>query len=153
MSDRTAKLVSVNISERNGEKKHNVDNCQVSVDHGLDGDAHAGPGHRQVSLLAVESIDKMRLAGADVWPGDFAENLTTQGIEIMSLPVGARLSVGGSIILEITQIGKTCTKVCAIRDLLGDCVLPREGVFARVVAGGEARVGDDVRVLDEGGKS
>lgn len=150
MSDAKAKVISVNISEQTGEKKSNVQCCMVVVGHGLEGDAHAGEWHRQVSLLAVESIDKMRIMGAEVWPGDFAENITTQGIDLMSLPTGTRLKVGDDIVLEITQIGKECHKGCAIREQVGDCVMPREGVFAKVLEGGKAAVGDDVEVLEGG---
>jgi MOSC domain-containing protein YiiM len=116
------------------------------VEHGLKGDAHAGSG-RQVSLLAQESIDKMIALGAAVSPGDFAENITVQGLEVMSLPVGARLKVGPEAELEITQIGKACHKGCAIREQVGDCVMPREGVFARVLKGGVVKPGDLVEVL------
>ncbi|MDP3182897.1 MAG: MOSC domain-containing protein, partial [Desulfobaccales bacterium] len=111
------------------------------------GDAHAGSG-RQVSLLAKESIDKMLALGATVKPGDFAENITVQGLEVMSLPVGARLKVGPKALLEITQIGKACHKGCAIREQVGDCVMPREGVFARVLKGGVVKPGDLVEVVD-----
>ncbi|MHB8897101.1 MAG: MOSC domain-containing protein, partial [Candidatus Geothermincolia bacterium] len=136
MSDQKAKIISVNIADQTGEKKHNVECCLLLVGHGLEGDAHAGEWHRQVSLLAVESIDKMRQQGLDVWPGDFAENLTTQGIDVVSLPVGSKLRVGKDIVLEITQIGKECHTPCAIGRQVGDCVMPREGVFARVLEGG-----------------
>jgi len=146
-----ARVVSVNISDRVGEKKNNVHDCPVVVGHGLEGDAHAGGWHRQVSLLAVESIDRMRSEGADVWPGDFAENITVQGMDLVSLPLGAKLRVGEDVVLEITQHGKECHRGCAIRELAGDCVMPREGVFATVLEGGRAAVGDEVRLLEEGG--
>jgi len=144
----TPRIVSVNTSEKTGEKKHNIDCCLLVENHGLEDDAHAGDWHRQVSLLAVESIDKMRLSGLDVWPGDFAENLTTQGIELVSLPVGTRLKVGQSVMLEVTQIGKECHKPCAIYYQAGDCVMPKEGIFARVIEGGKVEVGDEIQVLD-----
>jgi MOSC domain-containing protein YiiM len=143
------KVVSVNISELTGEKKHNVECCLFVVGQGLEGDAHAGEWHRQVSLLAVESIDKMRLEGLDVWPGDFAENVTTQGVELASLPVGSRIRIGKDITVEITQIGKECHTPCAIGKAIGDCIMPREGVFARVIEGGKAAVGDDVEVIGD----
>lgn len=139
-------MVSVNVSENTGERKRNIDCCEVRADHGLEGDAHAGDWHRQVSLLAVESIDKMRLAGLDVWPGDFGENVTTQGLELVSLPIGSRIKVGGVVVLEVTQIGKECHTPCAIYYQAGDCVMPREGIFARVVEGGKIKVGDMVEV-------
>jgi len=148
MGEQKAKVISVNISEQTGEKKHNVECCLIVVGHGLEGDAHAGEWHRQVSLLAVESIDKMRLQGLDVWPGDFAENLTTQGIDVASLPVGTRLKVGDGILLEITQIGKECLEPCAIGRQVGECIMPKEGVFATVIEGGKAAVGDDVEVVE-----
>jgi MOSC domain-containing protein YiiM len=148
MAEVTPTVVSVNISEKTGEKKHNIDCCDVVTEHGLADDAHAGEWHRQVSLLATESIDKMRLAGLDVWPGDFAENLTTQGIDLVSLPVGTRLKVGGDVVLEVTQIGKICHERCAIYYQAGDCVMPREGVFARVLEGGKVEVGDGIQVIE-----
>lgn len=148
MEEDAAKIISVNISEDTGEKKHNVGCCTLFVGHGLEGDAHAGEWHRQVSLLAVESIDKMRLAGLDVGPGDFAENLTTQGIDLVSLPVGTKLKVGETVTLEMTQIGKECHERCSIYYQAGDCVMPKEGVFAVVLEGGEAKVGDTVKVVE-----
>ena len=150
MAGQKGKVISVNISEQTGEKKHNVECCLLVVGHGLEGDAHAGEWHRQVSLLAVESIDKMRLQGLDVWPGDFAENLTTQGIGLVELPVGTRLKVGDGIVLEISQIGKECHTPCAIGRQVGDCVMPKEGVFATVIEGGKAAVGDDIEVVPGG---
>ncbi len=147
MTETTPRIVSVNISEKTGEKKHNVECCLVIEEHGLEDDAHAGEWHRQVSLLATESIDKMRLQGLDVWPGDFAENLTTQGVDLVLLPVGTRMNVGDGVLLEITQIGKECHTPCAIFYQAGDCVMPREGVFARVLEGGKVEVGDEIEVL------
>jgi len=142
------KIVAVSVSDRKGVVKHNVPQARLLVEHGLEGDAHAETGIRQVSLLALESIDKMRAAGAKVNPGDFAENLTTLGLDVCSLPVGTRLSVGQEVELEITQIGKACHKGCAIRELVGDCVMPREGVFARVLREGLVKPGDMIEVID-----
>jgi MOSC domain-containing protein YiiM len=139
---------AVSVSDRKGVVKHNVDQARLVVDHGLAGDAHAEGGIRQVSLLSLASIGKMVAAGAQVKPGDFAENLTVDGLEVMHLPVGTRLKVGDEIELEITQIGKACHKGCAIRELVGDCVMPREGVFARVLKGGVVRPGDTIEVTD-----
>jgi len=113
---------------------------------GLEGDGHAGFGHRQVSLLAVESIEKMRARGLDVGPGDFAENVTTSGVDLVSLPIGTRLRMGGTL-LEVSQIGKVCHSRCAIFEQAGDCVMPREGIFARVLKGGTVQTGDPVEVL------
>jgi MOSC domain-containing protein YiiM len=140
------RIHAVSVSDRKGVVKHNVDQARLVVDHGLAGDAHAEGGIRQVSLLALASIDKMVAAGAKVKPGDFAENLTIEGLEVMSLPVGTRLKVGAEVELEITQIGKACHKGCAIRELVGDCVMPREGVFARVLQEGAVRPGDTIEV-------
>ncbi|RMG89096.1 MAG: MOSC domain-containing protein, partial [Candidatus Dadabacteria bacterium] len=114
---------------------------------GLAGDAHAGDWHRMVSLLALESVDKMRAAGLDVNPGDFAENLTTRGLDLLALPLGTRLRVGDEVVLELTQHGKECHTRCAIYYQAGDCVMPREGVFAKVIRTGTVRVGDPVEVL------
>ncbi len=116
---------------------------------GLEGDAHAGFGHRQVSLLAMESIQKMRAQGLEVGPGDFAENLTVEGIDLLSLPVGARLRVGKEAVLRVTQIGKECHHRCAIYYQAGDCVMPREGIFAEVLRGGTVRKGDPLKVLPD----
>lgn len=141
------RIVAVSVSDRKGVVKHNVDQARLVVEHGLAGDAHAEGGIRQVSLLARESIDKMVAAGAKVKPGDFAENLTVDGLSVMSLPVGTRLRVGAGVELEITQIGKTCHKGCAIRELVGDCVMPKEGVFARVLKEGVVKPGDVIEVV------
>jgi MOSC domain-containing protein YiiM len=140
------RIHAVSVSDRKGVVKHNVPEARLLVEHGLAGDAHAEGGIRQVSLLSLASIDKMVAAGAHVKPGDFAENLTVAGLEVMSLPVGTRLLVGGEVELEITQIGKACHKGCAIRELVGDCVMPREGVFARVLKEGAVRPGDTIEV-------
>ncbi len=141
------RIHAVSVSDRKGVVKHNVASARVLVEHGLEGDAHAEGGIRQVSLLSVDSINKMVAAGAKVVPGDFAENLTVEGLEVMTLPVGTRLKVGDAVELEITQIGKTCHKGCAIRELVGDCVMPKEGVFARVLTEGVIKVGDTIEVL------
>jgi MOSC domain-containing protein YiiM len=147
-SKNKGRIAAVSVSERKGELKHNVPRARLVVEHGLEGDAHAEGGHRQVSLLSLASIDKMVALGAAVKPGDFAENLTVEGLEVMTLPVGTVLKVGADIELVITQIGKTCHKGCAIREQVGDCVMPREGVFARVTRGGEVKPGDAIEVLD-----
>lgn len=138
-----AQVVAVCISEKKGERKKPVESVELRENHGIVGDAHAGDWHRQVSLLARESIDKMVALGLDVTAGDFAENITTEGIELVSLPVGSRLRVGEAI-LEVTQIGKECHSRCAIYDQAGDCVMPREGIFASVVKGGMITAGDTI---------
>jgi len=140
-------VLSVNISDKKGEKKHNVDRCLLVAQLGLQGDAHAGFQHRQVSLLAQASVQKIRDKGLDVQFGDFAENLTISGIELFTLPLGTKLKVGKNVLLEITQIGKLCHERCNIFHQVGDCVMPREGVFAAVITGGEVKVGDEVAVL------
>jgi len=146
--ERRPSVVAVSVSDRKGVVKENVPLVELVVGHGLAGDAHAGDWHRQVSLLALESIDKMRAAGAQVKPGDFAENITTQGLAVDALPVGTRFRIGQEAELTITQIGKTCHAGCAIRELVGDCIMPREGVFARVDKGGVVRPGDLIEVFD-----
>ena len=139
------KIVSINISQRKGEKKTGVQSATFKENHGIVGDAHAGDWHRQVSLLATESVDKMRGKGVELHPGDFAENLTIENIQLNKLKIGQRLLVGSEIILEITQIGKKCHNDCAIKKQVGDCVMPREGVFAKVIKGGEIKAGDDIK--------
>jgi MOSC domain-containing protein YiiM len=141
------KVISVNVSDKKGEKKHNIDKCSLLEGHGLEQDAHAGPWHRQVSLLATESIEKIRKMGLNVNPGDFAENLTTEGVELPTLPIGTRLMIGGSVLMRVTQIGKECHTRCAIFQQVGDCVMPKEGIFTEVLTGGEIKVGDEIEVL------
>ena len=144
MKEIQGKVLSVNISQAKGEKKHNISCGLLLVNHGLKDDAHVGSWIRQVSLLAKESIDKIRAKGLDVQYGDFAENLTTEGIDLPALPIGTRLKVGSECILEVTQIGKVCHDRCNIFYAVGDCVMPREGVFAKVLIGGEVRAGDQI---------
>ncbi len=139
-------VVSVNVSPGKGERKKPAERVSLRVEHGIEGDGHAGPWHRQVSLLAQESIDTMVAKGLDVGPGDFAENITTQGVHLYSLPVGTRMRIGEALV-ELTQIGKVCHDRCAIFYQAGDCVMPREGIFVRVVEGGVVAPGDRVVVL------
>jgi MOSC domain-containing protein YiiM len=147
-----ASVIAVCSSEEKGIKKEVVAGGVVKENYGLIGDAHADfSTNRQVSLLAMESIDKMRHSGFNVNPGDFAENLTTKGIDLTSLPVGTRLSIGKGIVLEITQIGKKCHTGCAIFRLVGKCIMPKEGVFTRVMQGGFVKAGDRIRALEERG--
>jgi MOSC domain-containing protein YiiM len=152
MKEISQQIVAVCTSKEKGERKTDVGQAELQEDFGLVGDAHGGEWHRQVSLLAIESIDKMRAAGLDVGPGDFAENLTTQGVNLYNLPVGTRLRVGDSVLLEMTQIGKECHDRCAIYHQAGDCVMPREGVFAIVVNGGLVKAGDRLEILGAVGK-
>ncbi len=136
----SAHVVAVCTSAQKGERKKPVDSAQLIRDHGIKGDGHAGSGHRQISLLAQESIDKMRAMGLNVTAGDFAENITTLGIDLLTLQIGDRLSIGPAL-LEITQIGKECHTRCAIYHQAGDCVMPKEGIFARVIEGGVLAAG------------
>ena len=135
----------VELSEKKGERKKASPEVMLLEAHGIEGDAHAGPWHRQVSLLAQESIDKMIAAGLTVGPGDFAENITTRGIEVFTLPIGTVLDLGEALV-QVTQIGKECHSHCAIYHQAGDCVMPREGIFVRVLRGGKVAPGDAVTV-------
>ena len=140
-----ASIVAVCTSNKKGIRKEAIAEGLFQTEHGLVGDAHAGViDRRQVSLLATESIDKMRNRGLELVPGDFAENLTTEGIDLHHLPIGTRLTVGDEVALEISQIGKECHTACAIRRKVGECIMPEEGVFARVITGGTIRTGDRI---------
>lgn len=141
------RIVAVSASKRKGEKKINIPEGELRENHGLVGDAHADGSHRQLSLLALESIEAMRRRGADVNPGDFAENLTTEGLRLHELPIGAQIRIGEDILLELTQIGKECHSGCAIQKQVGSCVMPREGVFCRILSGGMVRPGDSISLL------
>ena len=143
-----AKVVSVNISLRKGEQKHPVPEIQLKFRHGIIGDAHAGDWHRQISLLAEESVDTMRQdCPVALDPGVFAENINTRGIDLKSLPVGTRLQIGETVV-EVTQIGKECHNDCAIKQAVGKCVMPTEGIFAVVVREGTVRPRDEIEVLE-----
>ncbi len=141
------KVLAVCLSPEKGGRKKDFGKGVLVAGFGLEGDGHGGDWHRQISLLAQESIAKMLAKGLDVGPGDFAENLTTEGIDLCSLPVGTQLLVGESALLEITQIGKICHERCAIYYQAGDCVMPREGIFAQVLRGGPVARGDKITVL------
>lgn len=141
-----ASVVAVCISERKGTQKHEVPDIHLKINHGIVGDAHAGNWHRQVSLLAQESVEKMKAVFPDIPVGAFAENILTEGLTLYTLPVGTRLQVG-EVLLEVTQIGKECHAHCAIRQQVGDCVMPREGIFAIVLEEGTIRSGDTITVL------
>lgn len=143
------KIIAVSISDRKGVKKHNVPEVRLMLNHGLDQDAHAGDWHRQVSLLDMQSIARIREKGLDVVPGNFAENITTEGIRLWELPIGTRLKMGETVVVEVTQIGKECHSRCAIFHQVGDCVMPREGIFAKVIIEGAVRPGDDITIMDE----
>ena len=139
------KIVSIATSKKKGTRKTPVDEAFISKNHGLEGDAHAGKWHRQVSFLSSESIGQARQQGLEVTFGDFAENITTEGMDLVSLPVGTRILAGDEVVLEMSQIGKECHAACAIRRQVGDCIMPREGIFARVIRGGKVRPGDAIR--------
>ncbi|QEN06523.1 MOSC domain-containing protein [Oceanispirochaeta crateris] len=129
------KILSLNISEKKGEQKHPVESMELKVDHGIVGDAHAGNWHRQISMLANEDVQTMQGKGIELGFGDFAENLTTEGIDLSLLPIGTRLQLGECEV-EVTQIGKECHHGCAVFQIVGDCVMPRKGIFVKVLKGG-----------------
>ncbi len=138
-----AHVLAVCVSQNKGERKKPVESVELRENYGIVSDAHAGDWHRQVSLLAQESIEKMRALGLDVSAGDFAENITTSGIDLVSLPIGTHLQIGKTL-LEVTQIGKECHTRCAIFYQAGDCVMPKEGIFVKVLQGGTIRQGDAI---------
>ncbi|MDD6022802.1 MAG: MOSC domain-containing protein [Oscillospiraceae bacterium] len=141
-----AKVIAVCISEKKGTIKHEVPSVSVKIDHGILGDAHAGNWHRQISLLGTESVEKLKSKFPDIPVGAFAENILTEGITLYELPVGTQLQIGETL-LEVTQIGKECHAHCAIRKQVGDCVMPREGIFAIVIREGIIRPGDSIQVV------
>ena len=143
-----AEVVSVNISEQKGTVKREVPEIQLKLRHGIVGDAHAGDWHRQISLLAEESVDTMRALLPGLRPGAFAENVNTRGIDLKSLPIGTRLRLGETVV-EVTQIGKECHNACEIKKTTGKCVMPTEGIFAVVVKEGTVRKGDPIEILKE----
>jgi MOSC domain-containing protein YiiM len=143
----SGKVISVNISAKKGVRKKPVDEIFIKADYGIECDAHASSEwHRQVSLLALESIKKMQEKGLDVKPGDFAENITTEGLDLVSLPLGTKMQIGAEIIGEVSQIGKECHTRCAIFYQAGDCVMPKEGIFIKVLKGGMIKKGDTIVV-------
>ena len=149
MNKQSAVIKAVCISEKKGQQKHPVELVRLRPEHGIDGDAHAGNWHRQVSLLGQESVDRLQeKISIPLFPGAFAENILCEGIELYKLPVGTRLRIGTAL-CEVTQIGKECHADCAIRRQAGDCVMPREGIFAIVLTEGEAKAGDLVAVEEK----
>jgi len=142
---------AISISKQKGMSKTNVPEADLEAGLGIVGDAHADGGHRQVSLLAAEEIEQLRDKGASVSPGEFAENITTQDLDLRALKVGSRLRIGDGAELVVTQLGKHCHGRCAIFAKLGDCIMPRDGIFARVTASGRIRVGDIIEVADDHG--
>lgn len=152
-TEAAVRVVSINISEQRGMRKKPVKKAQMIADFGIEGDVHAGGGDRQVSLLAEESVQKQREAVAakqldfELQPGDYAENITTIGLDLLSLPLGTRLQIGEQVVLEVSKIGKTCHHHCEIYQQLGECVMPNEGIFCRVISGGEVSADDPVKLL------
>ncbi|KXB45623.1 MOSC domain protein [Tissierellia bacterium KA00581] len=142
------KVVAVSISEKKGTKKHTVPFVNLIEDFGIEGDAHAGKWHRQVSLLAQESMENMKKKLPTLKAGDFAENILTEGIILYKLPIGTILKIG-QCMLEVTQIGKECHFGCEIRHIVGDCVMPREGIFTRVIKGGKIQANDDIEIIEK----
>jgi len=139
------RVVSINISDKKGVRKKPVNEVNILTEFGIEGDAHAsGEWHRQVSLLALESIKKMQEMGLKVGPGDFAENITTEGIDLLALPIGTKVRLGLSIEAEVSQIGKVCHNRCAIYHQAGDCVMPKEGIFIKILSGGTLKTGDAI---------
>ena len=146
-SSRTATIKAVCISEKKGQQKHEVETVHLRPKHGIEGDAHAGNWHRQVSLLGLESVERMqKKVSIPLRPGAFAENILCSGITLYELPVGTKLRIGTAL-CEVTQIGKECHADCAIRQQAGDCVMPREGIFAVVLEEGDAKSGDTITVV------
>lgn len=143
------RIKAISISKQKGMRKSNVPAARLQVDYGIVGDAHAGKWHRQVSLLAFESFAKMTAKGANVSPGDFAENITTEGIDLRVLKPGDKLRLGVNAQLEITQSGKRCHRRCEIFKQIGDCIMPREGTFAKVIKDGRINVGDAIEVMND----
>jgi MOSC domain-containing protein YiiM len=142
-------ILAVCTSAKTGMRKQNVGQARFIEQFGIEGDAHGNCAtHRQVSLLAMESIKKMQDMGLDVGPGDFAENLTTEGVDLLALPIGSKISIGDSVKLEISQHGKECHTPCAIYHQAGTCVMPTEGIFGRVLSGGTVKVGDRISRID-----
>ena len=140
-------ITAICVSKKKGEKKQSIDDAVLLNKNGIEGDAHAGDWHRQISLLSEDSVATIRNKGLDLSPGDFAENILVQGIKVADLPVGARLGIADKVELEITQIGKECHNKCAIYEQVGDCIMPREGVFARVLKEGYIKAGDPIEVV------
>lgn len=144
------KIVAVCMSEKKGIQKRNIGAGRLIEHHGLEGDAHAGKWHRQISLLARESANIMREKGLTINDGDFGENIVTEGMDLKTLPIGTTLKTGAGIVVRVTQIGKLCHDRCAIYYKAGDCIMPREGIFAEIVTGGTITVGDEISILERG---
>ena len=146
-SNQRGRILAISVSDKKGVRKTNVNSAVLEEDFGIAGDAHAGTKNRQVSLLAQESIEKMKAKGLKVKAGDFADNITTEGLDLLSLKIGDRLKINDEVVLELSQIGKVCHTRCSIYYQAGDCVMPKEGIFAKVIKGGQIKVGDDIYSL------
>ena len=144
------RIKAISVSKQKGMQKVNVPGAELRIDHGIVGDAHAGNWDRQISLLEIESIDIMAAKGAKVSPGDFAENITTEGIDLSELKIGDKLKLGTNVEIKITQFGKQCHGRCIIYEQIGDCIMPRKGVFAKVSREGSIRVSDIIEVITDG---
>ena len=142
-----SKVMAVCLSKEKGVLKEQVESVLIQENHGIVGDAHAGDWHRQVSLLGEESIDKMRAKGLTLDYGAFAENIVTKGIELFTLPIGTKLKLGQAVLGEVTQIGKECHTGCAIAKQVGSCIMPKEGIFIKILQGGNLKAGDDIEVI------
>lgn len=147
------RVKAISVSQNRGTSKRNIPAVQAKAGFGIEGDAHAGNWHRQISLLAEESIEKIRAKGSQVKSGDFAENITTEGIDLRFLKQGSKLRLGCEVEIEITQFGKECHGKCAIFQQIGDCIMPREGVFGRITKSGRIKVGDTIEVLNSNDQS
>jgi MOSC domain-containing protein YiiM len=147
MPNSTAKIVALSISTTRGGPKQNIPHAEVIAGYGIKGDGHAGDWHRQISLLPKEEIDKLHDRGLNLKPGQLAENITTQGLNFKQLELGSRLALGADVLLEVTQIGKVCHNPCAIYYKVGDCIMPKQGIFTRVIKGGRLNVGDKIEII------
>lgn len=141
----TGRIMAISVSDKKGVKKQNVNQAILREQWGIEGDAHGGFLHRQISLLSMEDIEEMKSRGFDVKPGDFAENITTSGLVLWQLPIGTILRIG-EVVLKVSQIGKECHTGCAIREVTGDCIMPKRGIFATVEKGGTLHVGEEIIV-------
>ncbi|MFC1676233.1 MOSC domain-containing protein [Planctomycetota bacterium] len=149
MANIKGRIKAISISEEKGTRKHNVGGAELKINSGLTGDAHAGNWHRQVSLLAWESIEKMRAKGPDLKTGDFAENITTEGIDLQALNLGSKIRLGPIAEIQVTQFGKQCNHKCEILKLVGQCIMPKEGIFAKVIKPGRIQTNDSMEVIDD----
>lgn len=149
MQPQKGRIFAICKGQQKGKPKRQIDSCRFVADYGIDGDCHAGEKTRQVSLLAKESIDKMIAKGIKPYPGIFAENLVTEGVLLSSVHVGSKIWLGNEVLLQVTQIGKECHDRCAIYHQAGDCIMPKEGIFAHVLVGGNVKTADTIEILED----